>query len=744
MSKHAGVRVYFCSSGCQTKFDADPDKYAEGRPAPEPMPAGTKYTCPMDPEIIRDGPDDCPICGMALEPMGLPDPNAGPNPELIDFTWRFKVGAAFAVPLLIVAMAPMLGLPIRRWLGDAAPWVELVLAVPVVLWCAAPFFKRGWSSVVNRSPNMWTLIALGVGAAFGFSVVATVAPGLFPDTFRDSAGHVGLYYEAAATIIVLVLLGQILELRARERTSGAIKALLNLAPDMARIIRENGEEVDVPLAEVSVGNRFRVRPGEKVPVDGVVVEGRSSLDESMLTGEAIPVEKSIGDPVTGATLNGNGSLVIEATHVGSDTTLSKIVEMVAGAQRSRAPIQRLVDVVAGWFVPTVVAVSVLAFIAWAILGPPPAMAYAIVAAVSVLIIACPCALGLATPMSIMVATGRGASAGVLIKDAEALETFAGVDTLILDKTGTLTEGRPKLVGVFPQPGHSETDILRLAGGLERGSEHPLAAAIVTGALERGIDIPTADDFDAITGQGVSGRIDGRNVQLGNARLLASVGIVPSQEITKTADARRDNGETAMFVIIDSEIAGLISVSDPVKETTADAIRALRAEGLSIVMATGDSERTARAVADKLGIDDVRADVSPADKAGIVSQIQALGRRVAMAGDGINDAPALAKADVGIAMGTGADVAIESAGLTLVKGDLNGIVRARRLSRATMTNIRQNLFFAFAYNAIGVPIAAGVLYPVFGILLSPMIAAAAMSLSSVSVIGNALRLRTEKL
>ncbi len=743
MAKHCGERFYFCSGRCQETFEVEPNKYLDGRPAPEPMPEGTLYTCPMDPEIVRDQPGDCPICGMALEPMGVGAVNAGPNPELVDFTFRFWVGLALTVPLLIIAMGPMLGLPVRDWLGGTASWAELILATPVVLWCAAPFFKRGWSSIVNHSPNMWTLIALGVGAAYGFSVVATITPGLFPSAFRDAHGHVGVYFEAAAVIIVLVLLGQILELRARERTSGAIKALLEMAPETAIRIGDDGNESEIPLETVVVGDKLRVRPGEKVPVDGKVVNGRSSIDESMLTGEPLPVEKSPGDDVTGATLNGTGSLVIKAGRVGADTTLAQIVEMVANAQRSRAPIQKLVDVVAGWFVPTVVAVAIIAFIVWAIFGPAPAMTYALVAAVSVLIIACPCALGLATPMSIMVATGRGAQAGVLIKNAEALERFAGVDTLIVDKTGTLTVGKPKLVAVLAIADLEESEILHLAASLERGSEHPLAAAIVSGAEERGIAMSATSDFEAITGKGVKGTVDGRAVALGNEKLLDELGLVAGR-LNVEADARRDQGETVMFVVVNGGIVGLIAVADPIKETTAVALKELQNQGFHIVMATGDNERTARAVADRLGIDEIRADVLPADKAQIVKALQNSGRTVAMAGDGVNDAPALAQADVGIAMGTGADVAIESAGLTLVKGDLKGIVRARTLAKATMANIRQNLFFAFAYNAAGVPIAAGILYPLFGILLSPMIAAAAMSLSSVSVISNALRLKSVRL
>ncbi len=744
VAKHEGQRFYFCAAGCQQKFEAEPAKYLAGRPAPEPMPAGTLYTCPMHPEIVQEGPGDCPLCGMALEPMGIPAGDEGPNPELVDFTRRFWIGAVLTLPILLLAMGPHLGLPLRVWLGEAAAsWTELILATPVVLWAGWPFFQRGWKSILNRSLNMFTLIAMGVGAAYAFSLVATIIPQAFPVGFRDAGGHVGVYYEAAAVIIVLVLLGQILELRARERTGGAIRALLDLAAKTARVLRPDGREEEIPLEDVKVGDHLRVRPGDKVPVDGVVVEGHSSVDESMLTGEPVPVEKAAGDSVTGATINGSGSLVIEARRVGADTVLSQIVEMVAQAQRSRAPIQKLADQVAGYFVPTVVLVAVVAFIAWAVWGPPPALAYALVSAVSVLIIACPCALGLATPMSIMTATGRGAQAGVLIKNAEALERFAKVDTLIVDKTGTLTLGKPKLVAVLPEQGVGEDELLRLAASLERGSEHPLAEAIVGGAEARGLTLAKAEDFEAITGKGVIGRVDGKAVALGNAKLVAALGL-DGEAASRQAEARRDQGETVMFVAVEGRIAGLVSVADPVKETTPAALKALHNEGLRIVMVTGDNERTAKAVAARLGIDEIRADVLPEDKARIIKELQAGGSKVAMAGDGVNDAPALAQADVGIAMGTGADVAIESAGFTLVKGDLTAIVRARRLAQATMRNIRQNLFFAFVYNAAGVPIAAGVLFPFLGILLSPIIAAAAMSLSSVSVVGNALRLRQVKL
>jgi Cu+-exporting ATPase len=739
---HAGTTYHFCNPKCRTKFADDPEHYLSGahlKPQPA-MPPGTKYTCPMDPEIVQIGPGTCPICGMALEPMGVPTGDEGPNPELIDFKRRFRIGAVLTVPLLVMTMGPMLGLGIREAMGEAAAqWLELALATPVVLWCGWPFFERGVKSVITGHLNMFTLIAMGVGAAYLFSLVAVVAPGIFPDGFRDADGHVGVYFEAGAVIIVLVLLGQLMELGARDRTGAAIRALLDMAAKTARRIAEDGTETEVPLEDIKAGDRLRIRPGDKVPVDGVVLEGRSSVDESMITGEPVPVEKTEGDPVTGATINGTGSLIMEAQRVGAETMLSQIVEMVASAQRSRAPIQKVADSVAGIFVPSVVAVAVLAFIGWSVWGPPPSMAYGLVAAVAVLIIACPCALGLATPMSIMTATGRGASAGVLIKNAEALERFAKVDTLIVDKTGTLTEGKPKLAAVVAEKGHNEGEVLRLAASLEQGSEHPLAEAILSGASEYGIALPKPADFEAVTGKGVKGTVEGKPVALGNARMLADMGL-DAGHLKTQADTRRDAGETVMFVVVERTVAGLIAVADPVKKTTADAIKALHAEGFRIVMATGDNERTARAVAQHLGIDDIRADVLPEDKARIVKDLQAEGRKVAMAGDGVNDAPALAQADVGIAMGTGADVAIESAGLTLVKGDLNGIVRARKLARATMRNIKQNLFFALVYNALGVPVAAGVLYPVFGILLSPMFAAAAMSLSSVSVITNALRLR----
>lgn len=745
--EHADETFHFCSQRCHDRFEADPEHFLAGAhlQAYEDMPEGTQYTCPMDPEIIMDEPGDCPICGMALEPMGINLADQGPNPELVDFTRRFWIGAILTLPVFLLAMGPMIGLGFfRSWIGEAAAgWVELVLATPVVLWAGRPFFERGVKSLLTGNLNMFTLIAMGVGAAYAFSLVAVIAPGVFPEAFRHGDGHVAVYFEAAAVIVVLVLLGQLMELQAREKTGSAIKALLDLAPKTALRLNDDGSEHEVTLDALKTGDHLRVRPGEKVPVDGVVISGRSSIDESMITGEPVPVEKVEGEPVTGATINGTGSLLIEARRVGQDTVLNQIVEMVANAQRSRAPIQKFADLASGRFVPAVIAIAAIAFIAWSVWGPAPSSAYGLIAAVSVLIIACPCALGLATPMSIMTATGRGAQAGVLIKNAEALEGFASVDTLIVDKTGTLTQGRPELVAVLPEEGWSEAAVLRLAASLERGSEHPLAAAINSGARDQGLELAEATAFEAMTGKGVRGVIEGHEVALGNAALLADLGLDP-QARSVLADARRDRGETVMFVVLDGVIAGLVCVADPIKATTPDAISSLRAQGLRIVMATGDNERTARFVADKLGIDDVRADVLPGDKAALVKALQESGQRVAMAGDGVNDAPALAQAEVGIAMGTGADVAIESAGITLVKGDLTGVVRARQLSVATMRNIKQNLFFALVYNAAGVPVAAGVLYPLLGLLLSPMIAAAAMSLSSVSVIANALRLRSVRL
>lgn len=738
MLKHDGARYYFCSDHCLKKFEADPAAYLDAAPKRQPAPEGTIYTCPMHPEIRQDHPGDCPICGMALEPLH-PTADSGPNPELVDFRRRLWLMAPLAAAVAVLEMGNHLGIPFAEWIGHRAfLWLQFTLSTPVLL-LAKPFFVRGWKSVVNRSPNMWTLISLGTLAAWLFSLVGLLAPGVFPPAMRDHHGLPPVYFEAAAVILVLVLVGQIMELMARERTGDAIRALLNLAPRTARRITATGEE-DVPLDQVGTGDRLRVRPGESVPVDGVVSEGGSSVDESMLTGESLPVAKAVGDEVTGGTLNGQGSFVMEARAVGADSTLARIVAMVGQAQRSRAPIQGLADRVALVFVPAVVAVAVLAFAGWLIFGPAPALGYAVAAAVSVLIIACPCALGLATPMSIMVGTGRGARAGVLIRDAEALERFAKVDTLIVDKTGTLTEGKPALTDVIAQ-GVAKDRLLTLAAALERGSEHPLAEAIVTGAGDVPKLVPEA--FEAVTGKGVRARIEGARVALGNAALMAEEGADISA-LTETAERLQSEGKTAMFLSVDGQAAGIVAVADRIKETTPQAIRDLQAEGLRIVMATGDSPRTAQAVARQLGITDVRAGVSPEGKVAILNELKAKGASVAMAGDGVNDAPALASADVGIAMGTGADVALESAGLTLVKGDLTGILRARRLAEAVMRNIRENLFFAFIYNAAGVPIAAGVLYPVFGILLSPVIAALAMSLSSVSVIANALRLRNVRL
>jgi len=706
--------------------------------------SGVVYTCPMHPQVRQTKPGACPLCGMGLEQESATAEDEGPNPELVDFSHRLWVALAFSVPLLILTMTPYIGvMAVRDFFGERLSlWIELVLATPVILWSGWPFFARGYISFRTMNLNMFSLIGMGVGAAYIFSIVAVLVPGIFPEGFRDSGGNVGVYFEAAAVIVTLVLLGQVMELRAREGTGKAIRALLDMAAKTARLIRPDGTETEVALEDVKVGDHLRVRPGDKVPVDGVVVEGRSSIDESMISGEPVPVEKVEGDKVTGATINGTGSLVMEATRVGADTTLSQIVEMVANAQRSRAPIQKFADMVAGKFVPAVIAVAALSFVAWAIWGPVPALSYALVSAVAVLIIACPCALGLATPMSIMTATGRGAQLGVLIKNAEALERFAKVDTLIVDKTGTLTEGKPRLVAVLPESGHDETEVLRLAATLEKGSEHPLAEAIVSGAEARNVMLGKADDFEAVTGKGVKGVVDGKPVALGNAKLLEELGL-DGGHLMEVANSRRDEGETVMFVVLNGAVAGLVSVADPVKETTPAALKALHAAGFRIIMATGDNERTAKAVAGKLGIDEIRADVLPEDKASIIRELQSQGRKVAMAGDGVNDAPALAQADVGIAMGTGADVAIESAGFTLVKGNLDGIVRARRLSQATMRNIKQNLFFALVYNGAGVPVAAGVLYPFFGILIGPIFAAFAMSASSLSVVMNSLRLRREK-
>ena len=739
---HRGQTYYFCNESCLEQFRNDPDRFLNpGARQPPVVPAGTEWTCPMHPEIVRSEPGSCPICGMALEPKTISLEDAG-NPELEDMTRRFRVSAALTAPTLLIAMSEFLPGNLGAIVPAAATnWIQLALATPVVLWGGWPFFVRGWQSVVNRSLNMFTLIALGVGVAYVFSLVATIAPDLFPHSFRMHHGQVGVYFEAAAVIVTLVLLGQVMELRARSQTGAAIRALLGLAPKTARRLHDDGTEEDIPLDQVRVGDRLRVRPGEKVPVDGTVVEGRSAIDEAMVTGEPIPVEKAAGDKVIGATVNGTGSLVIRAERVGADTLLARIVNMVAEAQRSRAPIQRLADVVSGYFVPIVVIAAIVTAVVWATVGPEPRMAYAIVNAVAVLIIACPCALGLATPMSIMVASGKGASAGVLFKNAEAIEVLRKVETLVVDKTGTLTRGTPTLASVTPLGAWDEATLLRFAASLERGSEHPLATAIVSGALDRGIQLSRAEAFDSVTGKGVLGRVDGKAVALGNQRLMEELGVNPG---VAHADDLRHEGQTVMFVAIDGSLAGLIGVADPIKETTPEAIQQLHQEGLRIVMMTGDSRITAEAVARKLGIDDVMPEVLPDQKAALIKQLQDSGRIVAMAGDGINDAPALAQAHVGIAMGTGTDVAMESAGVTLVKGDLRGIVRARRLSRATMGNIRQNLFFAFVYNALGVPVAAGVLYPWTGLLLNPMIAAAAMSFSSVSVIGNALRLRGVRL
>ncbi|MBL8439516.1 MAG: heavy metal translocating P-type ATPase [Zoogloeaceae bacterium] len=744
-AEYAGVAYRFCSSHCRDKFLADPAAYVAAQPAPTPVVAGTRYTCPMHPEIIRDAPGACPKCGMALEPLVAPGAEEGPNPELVDFTRRLWIGAVLTVPLLVLTMGHYVGLGFPRdALGErTAQWVELALSTPVILWAGWPFFVRGVQSFATLNLNMFSLIAMGTGAAYCFSVVALLAPHAFPAGFRMADGSVGVYFEAAAVIVTLVLLGQVMELRARERTGSAIRALLDLAPKTARVVRPDGREEEIALEAVVVGDRLRIRPGEKVPVDGTVVAGRSSVDESMITGEPVPVEKTPGDALTGATLNGSGSLVMEAQWIGADTLLAQIVGMVASAQRSRAPIQKFADAVAGKFVPAVIGVAILAFAGWALWGPPPVFAYALVAAVSVLIIACPCALGLATPMSIMTATGRGAQAGVLIKNAEALERCEQVDTLIVDKTGTLTEGKPQLIGVQAVGEATEAKVLRLAASLERGSEHPLAAAILAGAQERGVALSQIEDCEAVTGMGVKGRLQGVWIALGNRRLLSELHVVPGA-LETWADQRRDAGETVMFVVAGGEVVGGVSVADPIKASTPAALASLHQLGFRIIMATGDNERTARAVAARLGIDDIRAEILPADKAAIVRELQVAGRRVAMAGDGVNDAPALAQADVGIAMGTGADVAIESAGFTLVKGNLEGIVRARRLASATMRNIRQNLFFALCYNAAGVPLAAGLLFPFFGILINPMFAAFAMSASSISVVTNALRLKHARL
>ena len=778
--QHDGVSYYFCNPSCLERFAADPSQFlAPATAATTPAPPGAaficpmdpevhsstpgacpkcgmalepdmsnpaaftrvEYTCPMHPEIVRDAPGACPICGMALEPRTVSALDA-PNPELVDMTRRFRIAAVLAAPVFIVTMAGMIrGGRLVMEHAALVNWMGLVLATPVVFWAGWPFVERAWASVVNRSPNMFTLIGLGVGAAYGYSAVATVAPGLFPDGFRMHGG-VETYFDTAAVITVLVLLGQVLELRARSQTGSAIRQLLGLAPKTARIVTASDER-DVPLSDVKVGDICRVRPGEKIPVDGIVVEGRSAVDESMVSGEPIPAEKEAGARVTGGTINTTGSLLIRAERVGSDTLLAQIVRMVGEAQRSRAPIQRLADRIAAYFVPAVVGVAILAFVAWAVWGPEPRLAHALVSAVAVLIIACPCALGLATPMAIMVGTGRGATVGVLVKNAEALERLERVDTLVVDKTGTLTEGKPKLVSVVPFAGHTESDAVKLAAALERSSEHPLAAAILAGARERHIDIPSASGFRSVPGQGIVARVDGVSAALGNLAMMTEAAVKTEMAQSKADELRRE-GQTVMFLAVEGQLAALLGVADPIKATTVEAITALHAEGLRIVMLTGDNRVTAEAVARQLQIDEVRADVLPAGKREVIQALQRAGRIVAMAGDGVNDAPALAEAAVGIAMGTGTDVAIESAGVTLVKGDLRGIVRARRLSRATMRNIRQNLFLAFVYNAVGVPVAAGLLHPFTGSFISPIWASAAMTLSSVSVIGNALRLRRTQL
>jgi Cu+-exporting ATPase len=781
---YQGRTYYFCAQSCLERFQVDPAAFLEtgqeAARAPAAAPAGrdvdyicpmdpevrqkgpgacpkcgmalepavpvtpatrTQWTCPMHPEIVRDEPGSCPICGMALEPTTVAAEEED-NAELRDMRRRFQVSAVLTVPLVAIAMGHMIpGRPLETLLARGPlGWIELLLATPVVLWGGWPFFVRGWYSVVNRSLNMFTLIALGVGVAYVYSVIAIVLPDIFPPSFRDEANQVAVYFEAAAVIVTLVLLGQVLELRARSQTGAAIRALLGLAPKTARRVAADGREEDVPLDRVQPGDRLRIRPGEKIPVDGVVLEGGSAVDESMVTGEPMPVQKQAGDRVIGATVNNTGSLIMRAERVGADTLLARIVQMVAEAQRSRAPIQKLADTVSGYFVPAVVLVAVVTFVVWASVGPEPAMAFAIINAVAVLIIACPCALGLATPMSIMVATGKGAQAGVLFRNAEAIEVLRQVDTLVVDKTGTLTLGKPSLVDVQPAPGWDEARLLRLAASLERGSEHPLAAAIVAGSEARGVALTATEAFESVTGKGVQGQVEGRRVALGNRALMEQLGVDVSA-LAESADRARREGQTVMFVAVDGRLAGSIGVADPIKETTPEAIRQLHEERLRVVMLTGDNRTTAEAVAKKLGIDDVIPEVLPDQKADVIKRLQREGRIVAMAGDGINDAPALAQAQVGIAMGTGTDVAMESAGVTLVKGDLRGIVRARRLSRLTLRNIKQNLFFAFVYNAAGVPVAAGVLYPFLGLLLSPMIAAAAMSFSSVSVIGNALRLRS---
>lgn len=748
-AEHSGKTWYFCGQSCLKKFEANPEKYdgtqqhtQQSTPVAEPMP-GIKYTCPMHPEIIRDKPGSCPICGMALEPLTATDDDTA-NPELISMSRRLWIGTVLTLPLFAIMLSDLLpSHPLHNFIsGKSLGWLEFALATPVVLWAGWPFFERGWSSIVHRSLNMFTLIAIGTGSAYLYSVVAVVVPGIFPASFRDAQGDLGLYFEAAAVITLLVLLGQVLELQARSRTSSAIKALLSLAPKTARRIAANGTEADVALSEIQVGDRIRIRPGEKVPTDGSVIGGRSSVDESMVTGESVPIEKSEGDPVIGGTINGTGTLVMQVERVGADTLLAQIVKMVGEAQRTRAPIQRVADKVASWFVPAVLLASLIAFIVWSIFGPAPPYAHALINAVAVLIIACPCALGLATPMAIMVGTGRGAHEGILIRNAEALEVFEKVDTLVLDKTGTLTEGKPRLTAVIAAQGFDRANILQSAASLENSSEHPLASALIAAAKEKGIELTPASDFQSSTGKGILGLVQGRRIGVGNAALMQEVGAT-CDGLHDEAESLRKDGHTVVFIASDGHCAGLIAVADPIKASSFEAIQQLKSEGIRVVMVTGDNHTTAAAVAGKLGID-FESDVSPSQKGDVIKKLQAQGKVVAMAGDGVNDAPALAQANVGIAMGTGTDVAIAAGGITLVKGDLRGIVRARRLSQRTMKNIRQNLFFAFVYNAAGVPIAAGVLYPAFGLLLSPMIAAAAMSFSSVSVIANSLRLRTARL
>jgi Cu+-exporting ATPase len=743
-SEHQGQIYHFCSAGCRTKFAAAPehDLHLDRSSPKAAAPEGTIYTCPMHPQIRQVGPGGCPICGMALEPE-VATLDTAPNPELADMTRRFRIGLVLALPAVALEMGGHL-VGGHGWVDQTlSNWIQLVFATPVVVWAGWPFFVRGWQSLVTRNLNMFTLIAIGTGVAYVYSLVGTITPDVFPATFRGHGGAVAVYFESAAVITVLVLLGQVLELRAREATSGAIKALLQLAPKIARRIDASGADHEVQIESLMVGDRLRVRPGEKVPVDGVILEGRSSLDESLVTGESMPVTREAGGKVIAGTLNQSGGFVMRADKVGRDTLLSQIVQMVAQAQRSRAPIQRLADQVAGWFVPVVIVVALAAFGIWALFGPEPRFAFGLVAAVSVLIIACPCALGLATPMSIMVGVGRGAEAGVLIKNAEALERMEKIDTLVVDKTGTLTEGKPKVVAIVPAAGFGEADILRLAASVERSSEHPLADAIMHAAKERNLTLAAVEAFDSPTGKGVTGKVEGKAVQLGNAAFLGSLA-VETDSLEAEAEKLRADGATVINIAIDGKLAGVLAIADPVKASTADALKALAAEGIKVIMLTGDNRTTANAVAKRLGISDVEAEVLPDQKSAVVQKLQKQGRVVAMAGDGVNDAPALAAAEVGIAMGTGTDVAMESAGITLLGGDLGGIVRARRLSQATMSNIRQNLFFAFIYNAAGIPIAAGILYPTFGILLSPIIAAAAMALSSVSVVGNALRLRATHL